>query len=291
MTITQRPRRSALYLPASNARAIEKARSLPCDVIILDLEDAVSPEMKATARAQAVQAVTQGGFGHREVVIRANSLDSPWGAEDLGAIANAGADAILLPKVSSPDSLIQARTALGSSNLALWAMIETCEAVIRLDRIVSTANDVGLACLIAGTNDLAKEMRCRPGSNRNPILSILTQIVLAGRMAGLAVLDGVSNVIDDEGLIEAECAQALEWGFDGKTLIHPMQIAPANRVFTPPASEVAWAEAIVAAFADPLNGGKGAIRLDGKMVELLHLEEAQRTLAIAALCVSRDTAG
>jgi citrate lyase subunit beta/citryl-CoA lyase len=275
-------------MPASNMRAIEKARTLACDVVILDLEDAVAPEMKATARAQAVEAVSQGGFGHREIVIRANSLDSPWGAEDLGAIAGAGADAVLLPKVSSPDSLIQARAALGSAGLALWAMIETCEAVVRLDRIVSAAGDVGLACLIAGTNDLAKEMRCRPGSNRNPILSILTQIVLAGRMAGLAVLDGVSNVIDDEGLIEAECAQALEWGFDGKTLIHPKQIAPANRVFTPPASEVAWAEAVVAAFADPLNAGKGAIRLDGKMVELLHLEEARRTLAIAALCVSRD---
>lgn len=277
-------------MPASNQRAIEKARTLPCDVVILDLEDAVAPEIKATARIQAVEAVSQGGFGHREVVIRINPLDGEWGAEDLAAVASAGADALLLPKVSSPDTLFRAREALGNGNVALWSMIETCQAIVRLDPIVSAASDAGLTCLVVGTNDLAKEMRCRPGSGRTPLLPILTQIVLAGRMAGLAVLDGVSNVIDDEGLVEAECVQALDWGFDGKTLIHPSQIAPANRVFTPTADEVAWAEAIVAAFKEPQNTGKGAIRIDGKMVELLHLEDARRTLAIAALCAESSIA-
>ncbi len=277
-------------MPASNGRAIKKARTLPCDVVILDLEDAVAPEIKATARIQAVEAVSQGGFGHREVVIRINPLDSEWGTEDLAAVASAGADAVLLPKVSTPETLFRARGALGNGNIALWSMIETCQAVVRLDPIVSAASDAGLTCLVVGTNDLAKEMRCRPSSGRTPLLPILTQIVLAGRMAGLAVLDGVSNVIDDEGLVEAECVQALDWGFDGKTLIHPSQIAPANRVFTPTADEVAWAEAIDAAFKNPQNAGKGAIRIDGKMVELLHLEEARRTLAVAALCAESSIA-
>lgn len=277
-------------MPASNGRAIKKARTLPCDVVILDLEDAVAPEIKATARIQAVEAVSQGGFGHREVVIRINPLDSEWGTEDLAAVASAGADAVLLPKVSTPETLFRARGALGNGNIALWSMIETCQAIVRLDPIVSTASDAGLTCLVVGTNDLAKEMRCRPSSGRTPLLPILTQIVLAGRMAGLAVLDGVSNVIDDEGLVEAECVQALDWGFDGKTLIHPSQIAPANRVFTPTADEVAWAEAIDAAFKNPQNAGKGAIRIDGKMVELLHLEEARRTLAVAALCAESSIA-
>jgi citrate lyase subunit beta/citryl-CoA lyase len=277
-------------MPASNGRAIEKARTLPCDVVILDLEDAVAPEIKAKARIQAVEAVSQGGFGHREVVIRINPLDSEWGTEDLAAVASARADAVLLPKVSSPETLFRARGALGNGNVALWSMIETCQAIVRLDSIVSAASDAGLTCLVVGTNDLAKEMRCRPSSGRTPLLPILTQIVLAGRMAGLAVLDGVSNVIDDEGLVEAECVQALDWGFDGKTLIHPSQITPANRVFTPTADEVAWAEAIDAAFKDPQNAGKGAIRIDGKMVELLHLEDARRTLAVAALCAESSIA-
>lgn len=289
--MSSRPRRSALYMPASNIRAIDKARSLPCDVIILDLEDAVAPDAKATARAQAIEAVVQGGFGGREVIIRANGLDTEWGADDIAAIAGARPDAILLPKVSDPEMLVRARAALGSAPVALWAMIETCRAIVRLDSIVSSAGDTGLTCLIAGTNDLAREMRCRPGRGRAPLLPILTDIVLAGRMAGLVVLDGVSNVIDDEGLVEAECQQALEWGFDGKTLIHPAQIAPANRVFSPTAEDIAWAETIESAFKDPQNAGQGAIRVEGKMVELLHLEEARRTITVAALCAGAELAG
>jgi citrate lyase subunit beta/citryl-CoA lyase len=274
------PRRSALYMPASNARAIAKARDLPCDVVILDLEDAVAPEAKDAARDQAVEAVRAGGFGPREVVIRANALDTPWGAHDLAAAAASGCVGVLLPKVSDTATLTRARAMLGT-DVPLWAMIETCRAIVNLGAIVAAAAASGLSVLVAGTNDLAKEMRCRPGATRAPLLPILTQIVVAGRMAGLTVLDGVCNTIDDEAVVEAECRQGLTWGFDGKTLIHPAQVAVANRVFTPTADEVAWAREVDGAFAAPENAGKGAIRVSGKMVELLHLEEARRTLAIA----------
>ena len=279
-----RPRRSALFMPASNARAIEKARALECDVVILDLEDAVAPEMKVAAREQAVAA---GGFGHREFVIRANAAETEWGADDLAAIAGAAPDAVLLPKVSDAATLIAARAALGPGP-ALWAMIETARALVDLTAIATTAHTTGLTALVAGTNDLAKELRLRPGADRAPLLPHLAQIVLVARMAGLAVLDGVTNVLDDESAIEAECRQGLAWGFDGKTLIHPAQIAPANRVFTPAESEVAWAREIVAAFAEADHTGKGAIRVSGKMVERLHLEEAERTLAIHATCQPRQ---
>lgn len=277
---TIRPRRSALFMPASNPRAIEKARGLPCDVVMLDLEDAVAPEAKAAARDAAVAAVRDGGFGRRELVVRTNALDTEWTIDDLAALRDVRPDAVLLPKVSSPETLRQARAALGEGP-ALWAMIETCRAIIDLGAIVAAAEETGLAVLIAGTNDLAKEMRCRPGRGRTPLLPVLTAIVVAARAGGLGVLDGVSNVIDDPDTVEAECLQGLDWGFDGKSLIHPSQVAPANKVFAPSARAVAEAKAIVAAFALPENTGKGAIRVDGRMVELLHREEAERTLAIA----------
>ncbi len=273
-----RPRRSALFLPASNARAIEKARTLPCDVVILDLEDAVAPEAKAAAR-QAALAAMREGFGARERVIRANALDTEWAADDLAALRDADVDAVLLPKVSSADDLRRARQMLGTRP-AVWAMIETCRAIVDLAAITAAAEETGLTLLVAGTNDLAKEMRCRPGETRAPLLPLLAQLVVAARAAGLAVLDGVSNAIDDPAPVEAECAQGLAWGFDGKTLIHPSQIAPANRIFAPSEDEVAWARAVIAAFDLPENAGRGAIRVEGKMVELLHRDQAVRTLAV-----------
>lgn len=282
-----RPRCSVLYMPASNARAVEKARDLPCDVVILDLEDAVSPEQKTSARDAAVAAVRAGGFGHRELVVRANALGTEWGADDLAALGASGADAVLLPKVSDVATLRAARQALGGDT-PLWAMVETARGVVNLPEIVDASREVGLAALVVGTNDLAKELRCRPGATRAPLLPILTQVVLAARMAGLVALDGVINVLDDEAAIEAECAQGLEWGFDGKTLIHPAQIAAANRVFSPAPAEVAWAETIVAAFDLPEHAARGAIRVEGKMVERLHLEEARRTLALAAAVQARQ---
>lgn len=273
--MTCRPRRSALFMPASNARAIEKARSLPCDVVILDLEDAVAPEMKEDARAAAVMAVKAGGFGSRELVVRVNGLDTKWGADDLAALRDVSVDAVLVPKVSGPEPLAEARSMLDAP---LWAMIETCQAMLNLRGIVGA----GPAALVAGTNDLAKEMRCRPGPDRAPLVPLLAQIVIAARSVGAAALDGVSNAIDDPAAVEAECRQGLELGFDGKTLIHPSQVQPANRVFTPTAEEVAWAEKVAAAFALPEHQGRGAIRVEGRMVELLHLEDARRTLALAA---------
>ena len=268
-----RPRRSALFMPASNMRAIDKARGLPCDVVILDLEDAVAPEAKSEARAAAVAAIGQGGFGGRELVVRVNGIDTPWWADDLAALAGAGVDAVLLPKVSGPEVIAEAR---GRVDLPVWAMIETCRAMLNLRAIVEGAPRV----LVAGTNDLAKEMRCRPGADRAPLLPLLAQIVVAARAGGLVALDGVSNVIDDPAAVEAECRQGLAFGFDGKSLIHPSQIAPANAVFTPDAGEVAWAEAVVAAFALPEHRDRGAIRVEGRMVERLHLEEARRVLAL-----------
>lgn len=282
-----RPRRSALYLPASNPRAIDKARGLPCDVVILDLEDAVAPEQKEAARTAAVAAAVAGGFGGRELVVRVNAPDTSWGADDLAALRDTPPDAVLLPKVSGPDVLASARGTLRGA-VPLWAMVETCRSVLELPRIVAAAPATGLAALVVGTNDLAKEMRCRPGTSRAPLLPALTQVVLAARMAGLVALDGVVNVLDDEAVVEAECRQGLEWGFDGKTLIHPSQIAPANRVFTPSDEETAWARAVVAAFASPDHAASGAIRIDGRMVERLHLDEARRVLAVAAAVQSRQ---
>ncbi len=282
--MTIRPRRSALYMPASNARAIDKARSLDCDVVILDLEDSVAPEQKAAARAQAAAA---GGFGHREWVIRVNALDTEWGADDLAACRDAGADAVLLPKVSDAGALRSARAALGPGP-TLWAMIETARALVNLDAIGAVADEVGLAAFVIGPNDLAKELRLRPGVERAPLLPILSRVVTVARAYGIAPLDGVMNAFDDEAAIEAECRQGLAFGFDGKTLIHPNQIAPANRVFAPAPDEVEWARRIVAAFEAPENEGKGAIKVDGKMVELLHRDDARRTLALAEAIAARE---
>jgi citrate lyase subunit beta/citryl-CoA lyase len=282
--MTIRPRRSALYMPASNTRAIEKARSFDCDVVILDLEDAVAPEQKAVAREQAAGA---GGFGQREWVIRANGLDTEWGADDLAAIAGTTCDAVLLPKVSGPEMLRAARRAIGPGP-ALWAMIETARAIVELRAIGEVAQEVGLAAFVVGPNDLAKELRLRPGADRAPLLPILSRIVTVARAYDIAPLDGVMNAFDDDAAIEAECRQGLAFGFDGKTLIHPNQIAPANRVFAPAEEEVRWAETIVTAFDAPENAGKGAIKVEGKMVELLHRDEAQRTLALAAAIAGRS---
>jgi citrate lyase subunit beta/citryl-CoA lyase len=278
-----RPRRSALYLPASNARAIAKARSLPCDVVILDLEDAVAPESKVEARAAALAAVAEGGFGSREVAIRANALDTEWGADDLAAIAGSGADAVLVPKISGPADIDQCEAALGAApaSLQLWAMIETCASVASLDAIAARGADTRLSLWIMGVNDLAKEMRARLTPERTPFLPILSLAVAAARSHGLAVLDGVCNEFRDLAVFVAEAEQGLLYGFDGKSLIHPDQIEPCNAVFSPSAEELAWARTLIAAFDAPENAGKGAIRVEGKMVELLHRDQARRLIAVA----------
>lgn len=273
------PLHSVLFMPASNARAIAKARDLPCDAIILDLEDAVAPGDKAAARAQAVAAVRSGGFGGRIVAVRINGFDTPWADADAGALAGIPVDAVVVPKVTGPVDLRRARDALGDA--PLWAMIETPAAVLALAAIVAVAAAVGLTALIAGTNDLAKELRCRPDADRTPLLPVLTQIVVAARAGGLAAFDGVFNGLGDTERLARECRQGAMLGFDGKTLIHPGQIEAANVAFGPDETALAQARRIVAAFAAPQAAGKGAIRLDGEMVERLHLAEAERMLSLS----------
>jgi len=284
MSHAERPRRSALYLPASNVKAIAKARTLPADVVILDLEDAVAPEAKGEARTAAVAAVREGGFGHRELAIRVNAIDTPWGADDLAAVAGSGADAVLVPKVSGPDDIrrYDALLAAAPPGLRLWAMIETCACVAELHAIAATASTTRLALFVMGTNDLAKEMRARLTPERTPFLPFLSMAVAAARAHGLAILDGVCNEFRDLAAFRREAEQGLLFGCDGKSLIHPDQIAPCNEVFSPTAEDLRWAVAVIEAFARPENADKGAIRVEGRMVERLHLDQARRVVAVAA---------
>ncbi|SDD83224.1 citrate lyase subunit beta / citryl-CoA lyase [Sphingomonas sp. YR710] len=284
MSQTERPRRSALYLPASNAKAIAKARTLPADIVILDLEDAVAPEAKLEARAAALAAVAEGGFGRRELAIRANAIDTPWGADDLAAIAGSGADAVLVPKISSPADIEYCQQALAGApaNMQLWAMIETCACVPQLNAIAAMAATTRLSLFVMGVNDLAKEMRAKLTPARTPFLPILSLAVAAARAHGVSILDGVCNEFRDLDLFRAEVEQGLFFGFDGKSLIHPGQIDPCNEIFSPSEKEVRWANAVIEAFALPENAGKGVISVEGRMAELLHLEQARQLVAIAA---------
>ncbi len=277
--MTIRRRRSALYMPASSARAIAKARTLDCDVVILDLEDAVAPDEKTAARDRVVEAVREGGFGSRELVVRVNGLGTPWYADDVAAVREIGVGAVLVPKVSYPVDLETVRASLGEDGPPIWAMIETCAAILSLPTLSQAASATRLTALIAGTNDLAKEMRCRLGPDRTPLMPALTATVMAARAAGIVALDGVCNALDDAPRFAVECAQGAMLGFDGKTLIHPSQIEAANAGFAPSEEELARARLIVATFAKPENADKGAIRLDGQMVERLHLAEAEAMLA------------
>ncbi len=281
MTDLPRRRRSALFMPASNPRAIEKARGLPCDVVILDLEDAVAPDRKADARAAAIAAFAEGGFGDRERVIRINAGDTPWWIDDLAAMSGAQVDAVLLPKVGGVADIAAARERLGTTGPPIWAMIESARGLLSLPMLAERAAELKLTALVAGTNDLAIDLGCRPDAARTPLLPALAQIVAAARAGGMAVLDGVLNATDDPDRLAAECAQGAMWGFDGKSLIHPTQIAGANGAFGPDAATVDWARKVVAVFADPANADRGAVAMDGAMVERLHLAQAERILALA----------
>jgi citrate lyase subunit beta/citryl-CoA lyase len=289
--MTIRPRRSVLYMPGSNARALEKARSLPADALILDLEDAVAPAAKETARTQVCAAV-KAGYSGREVAIRINGLDTPWGRADLEAAAAAGPDAVLVPKVGSGDDIARATESLAAAGAPagtqLWAMIETPLAIINIAGIAAAAKAPGarLACFVMGTNDLVKETRADLSNNRRPALYWLSAAVTAARAYGLDALDGVYNNFRDAEGYRRECVHGRALGFDGKTLIHPDQIAVANEVFAPPEAEVAWARKIIAAFDLPEHKGKGVITVDGRMVELMHADMARRTVAIAEAIVA-----
>jgi citrate lyase subunit beta/citryl-CoA lyase len=279
--MTIRPRRSVLYMPGSNARALEKAATLPADALILDLEDAVAPEAKDLAREQVCAAVKAKRFGKREVIIRVNGLDTPWGHDDMDAAVEAAPDAILVPKVNDLVDVEHADQHMGAApdSCALWLMIETPFAIFNANEIASAQGR--LTCLVMGTNDLVKELRAQHTPGREALLASLNLTVLAARAHGLTVIDGVFNEIADTAGFEAVCRQGRALGFDGKTLIHPSQIEGANNIFAPDPQEVARARAILAAFEKAENKGKGAIALDGRMVELLHAEIAKQTVALA----------
>lgn len=280
-----RPRRSVLYVPAVNEKALSKIPSLACDAVIVDLEDAVAPGEKETARDRLRQlfAARSG----RETVIRINALSGEWGAEDLRLAAALQPEGILLPKVETPRDILDAADRLaeidGAEEIKLWAMIETPRALIHIGAIAELGREPAarLACLVAGTNDLVKETGVRATPDRRYLMPWLMQMVLAARAGRLDILDGVSNDFRELEAFEAECREAAAMGFDGKTLIHPAQIAPANAAFSPSPTAVAEARSIVAAFARPENAGKGVISLDGRMIERLHLEQAERLLVRA----------
>jgi citrate lyase subunit beta/citryl-CoA lyase len=286
-----RPRRSALYMPASNARAIEKARSLACDVVILDLEDAVLPEMKPSARESAVAAVRAGGFGRREVVVRVNALETTWGAEDLAAASRAGPDAVLVPKIRTSRDLADCEAVLADApaHTRLWAMIETPQAILNIGEITGAGGR--LNGLTLGINDLAKETGARQTRGREPFHAALSLSVMAARANDLVILDGVHNEIDDLESLAEVCRQGADFGFDGKSLIHPSHIDICNSAFTPPPAEVAWSRAVIAAFADPQNEGKGALRVEGRLAERLHCEQAERLVAVAEAIADAERAG
>jgi citrate lyase subunit beta/citryl-CoA lyase len=285
--MTIRPRRSVLYMPGSNARAIEKARTLPVDGVILDLEDAVVPEAKEQARAQVAEAVKAGGFGNRELFIRVNGIDSPWHADDLSAAAHAAPDAILIPKVGTVEALERVGQRLLDLKTDLktrvWAMIETPQAIFNIEALAAEAHDseTRLAGFVMGTNDLAKETRARLVPGRAPMLSWLARCLLAAHAHGIDILDGVYNDLSNAQGFEAECLQGRDMGFDGKTLIHPNQIAACNTAFSPGADEIAQARKTIAAFDLPENKDKGVVQIEGRMVERMHAEMARRTVAIA----------
>ena len=291
--MTIRPRRSVLYMPGSNARALDKARTLPADGVILDLEDSVAPEAKVAARQQVVDAVKAGGFGTREVFIRVNGVDTPWHADDLSAAAHAAPDVILVPKVSSSDTLeLIGRRMLDmgtNHKTRVWAMIETPLAIFNILEIAAAARDseTRLAGFVMGTNDLAKDTRARLVPGRTPMLAWLSMCVAAARIHGIDILDGVYNDIGNADGFAKECTQGVELGFDGKTLIHPSQIEPCNEAFSPSPADVAQARKMIAAFDLPENKGKGVVSIDGRMVERLHADMARRTVAIAEAISAR----
>ncbi|ASK87065.1 HpcH/HpaI aldolase/citrate lyase family protein [Sphingorhabdus sp. SMR4y] len=279
-----RPRRSCLYMPASNNRALEKAKSLAADTIIFDLEDAVAPEAKEDAREQACAALRSGAYGKRELVVRINAMDTPWFAQDLKQACQSKANAVLVPKILSADDIIAISNLMdeydADRNSKLWAMIEMPLAILNLPQIAALGGQKRLTGFVMGFNDLAKEMHA--DHERGNFLSVMTQTVIAARAYGLNVIDSVYNDFNDPDGLVAECLEARKLGFDGKSLIHPVQIETANRIFAPQADAIAEAEAIIAAFKDPVNAGKGVIVVDGKMTELLHLKQAKQLVATAA---------
>ena len=285
MTQKKSARRSCLYMPGSNERALEKAKGLSADTLIFDLEDAVKPDAKETARQLVCEAVKSRAYGNREIIVRVNGLDTPWGEEDLAAAVAAGPDGVLLPKVESPSTLQRAAELIArageNSDTPIWAMIETPKGILNVGDIAKEAERMPLSAFVVGTNDLAKEMRVTAQPDRSNFLFALSSIATAALAYGITPIDGVYNSITDTEGLAAECEQGIQLGFKGKTLIHPTQLETANTLFAPSDAEVAEAQAIVDAFELPENAGKGVITVDGRMVEILHLQSAQELLTRA----------
>src|SRR5512147_1700440 len=283
MLKTAHPRRSVLYMPGSNARALEKAKSIPADALILDLEDAVAPDAKSPARAQVCQAVKDGGYGMRELIVRVNGLATPWGYDDIVQASRCGADAILLPKVESADAIRHLEAIMRANGapdeMAIWAMMETPRSVLASEQIA--ASTPRMQCLVMGTSDLAKELDCAHTRERLPFITSLGLCLLAARAYGLAILDGVYLDLKDDAGFEFACQQGAEMGFDGKTLIHPNQVAKCNEVFTPRPEDVEWSRKIIAAHSAAAARGEGVAVVDGKLIENLHVESATRLVKMA----------
>ncbi len=279
-----RPRRSALYMPGANVRALEKARTLEADCLILDLEDSVAPEAKPMARTQICTALREGGYGGRELVVRVNALASEWRADDLAALAKLDKptrpDAVLVPKISTAEEIDTIVPHL-PDGVALWIMVETPQAIFNIGELAARAIDTPLTCFVMGTNDLAKELHATVRPGRAEVMTALSLALLAARQYGLVALDGAYNDIADDTGFAAECMQGVNLGFDGKALIHPSQLAPCHEIYGPSPEMVQEARAIIAAFDDPSNAGRGVLKVNGKMTELLHADMARRTLAIA----------
>ncbi len=294
--MTVRPRRSVLYMPGSNERALEKAKTISADALILDLEDAVAPDAKVAARELVCAKVKAGGYGRREIVIRTNALETPWGTEDILAACDAQPDAILVPKVAHPGDIVSVAKILkgvhAPEKTKLWAMMETPMAMINAKEIAATGADPEnrLSCLVMGTNDLLKESRARALHNRFAVVPWLAMSLVAARAYGLDILDGVYNDFKDDKGLREECEHGRTLGMDGKTLIHPSQVGPTNEIFSPTAEEVTWARKIIAAFQQPENAKKGVITVEGRMVERLHLVMATRTVSIADAIAAVDQA-
>lgn len=287
-----RPRRSVLYMPGSNARALDKARTLPADGYIFDLEDSVAPDAKETAREQTCAAVKAGGYGMRELTIRVNGLSTPWGHDDVAAAARSGAHAIVIPKVESADVVRQVENIMNGADapddMAIWCMMETPRGMLEAPAIAVASPR--LACLVMGTSDLAKDLNCAHTRERLPMLTSLGLCLLAARASGLAILDGVYLDLNDDEGFEHSCKQGAEFGFDGKTLIHPKTVAVANRAFAPSADAVTWSRKIIAAHAEAVAQGKGVVVVDGKLIENLHVESARRLVALADAIAALEAA-
>ena len=292
MSLTLRPRRSVLYMPGANARALEKARTIPADALILDLEDATAPDAKELARQQVCDAVKQGGYGSRELIIRVNSLDTPWGRDDVAAAAAVGPDAVLLPKVESRKQVAELEALLEKSGApaktAIWCMMETPLGMLHAEEVAFSSKR--LACFVMGTNDLVKELLARHTPQRLPVLPAMALCLLAARAAKLAIIDGVYNDFKDEAGFIASCQQGLELGFDGKTLIHPGQVEPCNRVFAPDEAEIAEARRLIDGFRQAQSEGKAVAVVDGKMVEKMHMDNALRLVAMAEAIAQMNAA-